>query len=154
MTSDLRRARNGRHPTAVELDYAVVAVRMERRLAMSLSCESDVERGCLKLRVTGTFKSREETFRVMDRLKIEAAAHACKCALLDLTSAHGRTSDIDKFYLGEYAAKLFGSALKVAVLFPAEGITKFGENVAVNRGARLAVFATEKEAMDWLGEKA
>ena len=117
---------------------------------MSLSCESEVESGCLKLRVTGAFKAREETFRVMDRLKIEAAAHHCKCALLDLTAAKGRTSDIDKFYLGEYAAKLFGSALKVAVVFPAEGITKFGETVAVNRGARLAVLATEKEAMDWL----
>ena len=117
---------------------------------MSLSCESEIDSGCLKLRVTGTFRSREETFRVMDRLKIEAAAHHCRCALLDLTAAQGRTSDIDKFYLGEYAAKLFGSALKVAVVFPAEGITKFGETVAVNRGARLAVLATQEEAMAWL----
>jgi hypothetical protein len=117
---------------------------------MSLDCDIEFDAGCLKLRVSGTFRSREETFRVMDRLKTEADAHGCKCALLNLVAAKGRTSDLDKFYLGEYAARVFGGKLKVAVVFPVAGITKFGENVAVNRGARLAVLATEEEAVAWL----
>jgi hypothetical protein len=120
--------------------------------AMSLTCEIEVEGGCLKMRVHGTYKSRDETFRVMDRLKKEADTHGCPCALLNLIKAQGFTSDIDKFYLGEYAAQTFRGKLKVAVVFPAEGITKFGENVAVNRGAQLAVLATEVEAMRWLAQ--
>jgi hypothetical protein len=117
---------------------------------MGLTCDIEVDADCLKLRAHGTYASREETFRVMDRLKKEAEAHHCKLALLNLIGARGYTSDIDKFYLGEYAAHLFRGKLKVAVVFPAEGITKFGENVAVNRGAQLAVLATEGEAMTWL----
>jgi hypothetical protein len=123
---------------------------------MSLTCEVEVDAdaGCLKMRVHGTYKSREETFRMLDRLRKEADANKCKRALLNLIDAHGYTSDIDKFYLGEYAAQSFRGKLRVAVVFPAEKITKFGENVAVNRGAQLAVLATEVEAMRWLaGEK-
>jgi hypothetical protein len=135
--------------TAIDLLYAG---RWKRKfLVMSLVCAIEFEDGCLKLRVSGTFRSREETFRVMDRLKAEADAQHCKCALLNLIDAQGHTSDIDKFYLGEYAARVFGGKLKVAVVFPADGITKFGENVAVNRGAKLAVLASEPEAMAWLG---
>jgi hypothetical protein len=117
---------------------------------MSLTCEVEVDVGCLKMRVHGTYTSREEIFRVMDQLKKEAAATHCRLAILNLIGAHGRTSDIDKFYLGEYAAHSFRGKVKVAVVFPAEGITKFGENVAVNRGAQLAVLGTEAEAMSWL----
>ncbi|MEP6484306.1 MAG: hypothetical protein ABJB01_07645 [Rudaea sp.] len=86
----------------------------------------------------------------MDTLKAEAGANDCRLALLNLIAAQGRTTDIDKFYLGEYAASVFRGILKVAVVFPAESITKFGENVAVNRGAKLAVLATEEEALTWL----
>ncbi|HEX3897096.1 MAG TPA: hypothetical protein VHW73_12875 [Rudaea sp.] len=123
---------------------------------MSLTCEIEVDAdaGCLKMRVHGTYKTRDETFRMMDRLKKEADVNHCERALLNLVDANGYTSDIDKFYLGEYAAQSFRGKLKVAVVFPAEKITKFGENVAVNRGAQLAVLATEVEAMRWLtGEK-
>ena len=122
---------------------------------MSLTCEVEVDAdaGCLKMRVRGTFKGREEIFRVLDRLKKEADANNCKRALLNLIDAQGYTSDIDKFYLGEYSAQSFRGKLKVAVVFPAEKITKFGENVAVNRGAQLAVLATEVEAMRWLAQE-
>ena len=118
---------------------------------MALSTGNVFEDGCIKCRVTGTYRSREETFRVMDALLLAAQQHGCKCAVLNLIEAQGHTSDIDKFYLGEYAARVFGGKLKVAVVFPAKGITKFGENVAVNRGAKLAVLPTEQDAMRWLG---
>jgi len=116
---------------------------------MGLTTESQVQGTCVILRVAGPYRSRDEIFRAMEKLKADAEQHQCRQAILDLTAAQGRTSDMDRYYLGEHAAQVF-RALKVAVVFPAEGITKFGENVAVNRGAKLAVVPTIEAALSWL----
>jgi len=116
---------------------------------MSLTTESRVQGTCVIVRVAGDYRSREEMFRVMEQLKASADEHGCTQAIMDLSAAQGRTSDMDRYYLGEHAAQVF-RGLKVAVVFPAEGITKFGENVAVNRGARLAVVPSLEEAQRWL----
>ena len=50
------------------------------------------------------------------------------------------------------SSALFPFSLKVAVLGRAEQITKFGENVAVNRGARVLVCSEKTEALRWLLE--
>jgi hypothetical protein len=117
---------------------------------MSLTSESTVQGAHLKLRVSGSFVSREEIYRCMDALRSEAEQRGCTTAIFDLTAAHGRTSDMDRFHLGERAAQVFRNGLRVAVVFPAAGITKFGENVAVNRGAKLAVVPDEQAAINWL----
>lgn len=117
---------------------------------MSLISESELSGNCLRLRVKGSFRSRDEISRLMEQLKLEADRAGCKQAIFNLIAAEGRTSDMDRYFLGERAAVIFGARLKVAVVFPAEGITKFGENVAVNRGTQLAVVASEDEAMQWL----
>lgn len=117
---------------------------------MSLTSESTVHGAHFKLRISGTFASREEIYRCMDTLRSEAELHGCKSAILDLTAAQGRTSDMDRFHLGERAAQVFRNGLRVAVVFPVSGITKFGENVAVNRGAKLAVVPDEQSAILWL----
>ncbi|MDR3389798.1 MAG: hypothetical protein P4L92_22385 [Rudaea sp.] len=117
---------------------------------MSLMSESELHGQCLKFRVTGSYDSRDEIFRVMEKLKADADLAGSRQAILDLTDAHGPTSDMDRYFLGERAALIFRAHLRVAVVFPAEGITKFGENVAVNRGAQLAVVPTEQDAMAWL----
>jgi hypothetical protein len=121
---------------------------------MSLTSESDLLGQCLRLRVTGSYASRDEIFRVMETLKADADRAGCRQAILDLTAAQGCTSAMDRYFLGERAALIFRAQLKVAVVFPAEGITKFGENVAVNRGAQLAVVPTEQDAIKWLEQTA
>jgi hypothetical protein len=117
---------------------------------MSLTLESELQGQWLLMRVKGSYASRDEIFRVMETLKAEADRAGCKQAILNLTAAQGPISDMDRYFLGERAALIFRAQLKVAVVFRAEGITKFGENVAVNRGAQLAVVPTEQDAIKWL----
>ena len=88
----------------------------------------------------------------MEALKAEADRAGCKQAILNLTAAQGPTSTMDRYFLGERAALIFRAQLKVAVVFRAEGITKIGENVAVNRGAQLTVVPTEQDAVKWLAQ--
>ena len=58
--------------------------------------------------------------------------------------------DMEKFYIGELGAKMFGSRIKFAMLRKPEHINKFTENVAVNRGGILYIVSDEQEAIRWL----
>jgi hypothetical protein len=69
--------------------------------------------------------------------------------LMDMTPPRPR-QEIVRFMTGKYMAEFWGHSLKVAGVWKQEFINKFAENVAVNRGVRLAVFADEKEALKWL----
>ena len=45
----------------------------------------------------------------------------------------------------------FGAqALRVAIVSPVGGLTKFFENVARNRGVQIAVVPNQEAAMEWL----
>jgi hypothetical protein len=59
-------------------------------------------------------------------------------------------SDMEKFYIGETGANLFGFKIKMAMLRKPEHINKLTENVAVNRGANLYIDSNEQRALDWL----
>jgi hypothetical protein len=59
-------------------------------------------------------------------------------------------SDMEKFYIGEQGAKMFGHKIKIAMLRKPKHINKFTENVAVNRGGLLYIVSNEQEAIDWL----
>lgn len=69
--------------------------------------------------------------------------------LLDTMTVSG-LSEMEKFFAGEQGAKILGHKIKTAVVSPQEKINKFMETVAVNRGARLRVFGSEPEALEWL----
>ncbi|MGD0279582.1 MAG: hypothetical protein ABSC11_09780, partial [Smithella sp.] len=58
--------------------------------------------------------------------------------------------DMEKFFIGELGANIFGNKYKFAMLRKQEHINKFMENVAVNRGARLFIVSNEQEALNWL----
>ncbi|HUN55589.1 MAG TPA: hypothetical protein VMU29_10580 [Smithella sp.] len=58
--------------------------------------------------------------------------------------------DMEKFYIGEQGAKMFGNKIKFALLRKPEHINKFTENVVVNRGGRLFIVSDEQEALRWL----
>jgi len=57
---------------------------------------------------------------------------------------------MDRFFLGESVAKILGPLIKLAVVWPGEHITKFGENVAANRGSHILVVGDVETAREWL----
>jgi hypothetical protein len=59
-------------------------------------------------------------------------------------------SEMEKFYIGELGASIFGSRVKAAVIANPQYINKFLENVAVNRGGNLYVTGSEQAALGWL----
>jgi hypothetical protein len=69
--------------------------------------------------------------------------------LLDTMNVSG-LSEMEKYFVGEQGAKILGHKLKSAIVSQPEKINRFMENVAVNRGARLRVFGSEQEALNWL----
>jgi hypothetical protein len=66
-----------------------------------------------------------------------------KC-LFDLRRSEEGFSMLDKYNLGTYLAKVFGSRYTVAVLIRREHITGFLENVSMNRGAAKFVITDDE----------
>jgi hypothetical protein len=66
--------------------------------------------------------------------------------LMDLRGVEGQPKEMDRFYAGQRVAQVFGFRIKVAVVARREVINKFGENTAVNEGARLNVVSSEPDA--------
>ena len=85
----------------------------------------------------------------IEEVKRKADSYGKTRVLLNLMNMTPPDGVMDRFRAGEYIAKIWGS-LRVAAVWKQEFITKFAENVAVNRGARFAVFADEKQALKWL----
>ena len=71
---------------------------------------------------------------------------------LDLRELLPPASEMTRFLAGEHAAKIWRPPFKVDAIARPERINKFTENVAVNRGATLAVFSEEAAALEWLLE--
>jgi hypothetical protein len=93
--------------------------------------------------------------RVIDEILVETARRGCPKVLLDTsTLAIGNLSTFDRFEMGRYAAGVWGYRVKAAVIALPEVLTRFAETVAVNRGAMVAVFARDDEALAWLRSSA
>jgi hypothetical protein len=73
--------------------------------------------------------------------------------LIDASTLSPPRVDFYRFLAGQDLAALFPLPCKVAVVCQAKWITKFAENVAVNRGARVLVCADRVEALGWLLEE-
>ena len=59
-------------------------------------------------------------------------------------------SQMERFLIGEMAAKVGGSKYKLALISKPELINKFLETVTINRGGRIIVVGSEQEALSWL----
>lgn len=60
--------------------------------------------------------------------------------------------DMTRFYSGRFLAEYLPVPYKIAIWRHLEQVDRLLENVAVNRGARVQVFASEEEAVKWLVE--
>ena len=74
--------------------------------------------------------------------------------LFDLTKWSKPDSEMTRFYTGKYLAETLAYHFKTAAFTQPEAINKFGENTAVNRGARFRIFTDETSAIKWLMEGA
>lgn len=70
-------------------------------------------------------------------------------AIVDLRSIKGDIPFMDRYVLAKSIAAILPSKYKLAVLYDRTKITKFAENVAVNRGAYFFVSHDMKEIKDW-----
>ena len=87
---------------------------------------------------------------IIKNIKSEAERAHQSRVLLNLMEMTPPPDMFSRFRAGEYMAQVWGPSLKVAVVWKQEYINQFAENVAVNRGARLRVFAAEDQALQWL----
>lgn len=88
--------------------------------------------------------------RVIEEIKSEADKYNQSRVLVDLMDILPPDLPYTRFTTGIYAAQVWGSSLKVATVTRQEFITRFAENAAVNRGAKLRGFTDEKQALQWL----
>ena len=58
--------------------------------------------------------------------------------------------NMDRFYLGTEVAKVLGSKIKIALVAQDENINKYGETVALNRGALINIVGNVATAEEWL----
>lgn len=108
-----------------------------------------LEKDYLFIHMTGWFEDRAIIERV-HYIRDKSREFGAKRVLVDTQDVQGRLRDFDRWYAGlEFALTMPGSP-RVAVLALAKNINKFGENVAVNRGADLLVTHDRDEAVTFL----
>jgi hypothetical protein len=110
------------------------------------------EPDCLAVQFSGPY-SLAAILRAIDQVRDEANHRHRKRVRIDVTAIDVEELPmLDRYYMGIHAAEVWSARIKVAVIAQARIINKFGETVAVNRGARVAVFSDSAEAMAWLLE--
>ncbi len=105
--------------------------------------------GCLVAVANGPWRT-EDAKRAIEAIRAEADRRKQTRLLADLRGLSQPDSEMTRFYSGEHAARFWGHPIRAAVLSRPENYNRFGELVAVNRGADLAVFFGEEEALAWL----
>ena len=116
---------------------------------MSLEVSTAVEPEYVRITVTGEY-SFSCLFGFIEFVKKTSSKNERRRALIDCRQMTGRMTEVERFEAGQHIAKIFGSGLRTALMFPADGITKLGELTARNRGAKFLVTPCETEALEWL----
>lgn len=101
----------------------------------------------------GTYLGLAQAIEIFVEIAELAEQHKRSRILFDITGVKQIPPVMDRYDLGEQAAKIWGHHLKIALVTRPKEITGFFENVAVNRGAVLKVTSTIKDAESWLMEE-
>ena len=107
----------------------------------------------LTITATGPWTTSEMPWQI-ERIKDEAESRNYRLLLIDLLNIDYPENETTRFISGENVAKLLPPPFRIAVLSTPEKINRFGENVAVNRGAVMTVFSDKTTALNWLLEPA
>ncbi len=116
---------------------------------MSISVSSVQEAGYRSIKVKGTY-SLSNFQALADRIHAESSEHDCKNFLLDVSEVIGTVPVMHRFFLAEYVSKLWGTSIRVAIVYRAEDISKLFENAAVNRSIATMVVPDVQTALRWL----
>ncbi len=104
----------------------------------------------LLVRIAGAYSGIEAAETAFAAIAGQCRSLRRSLVLIDLTALTDTVPPRDRFLLGKRAARLWGRRIKVAILAKPEEITHFFENVAVNEGANVRVFADPEAARAWL----
>jgi len=120
-------------------------------LHMGLDVQVKQENGYLFIAVAGDY-SLIDSRDLIHRVKQESKNSGYRDVLLDTTGVAGTIPHLDLFELGVHCAEVWKAAFRVAIISRDEGINKFFEDVAGNRGVRVLVVANQDTAIQWLDE--
>lgn len=117
---------------------------------MDLQWSYEETDGYLHVRAAGDWTTEDVRRAIDDIAKtVQAKGHAR--ILVDMRDMSPPASEFERYLAGEHVAEVWGPLnIKVAAVWRQDLITKFVENVAVNRGANLAVLSDLNEATRWL----
>lgn len=87
---------------------------------------------------------------LFDKVKEATEERAKHGVILDVTEVAGTISLVDMHVLGEHCARVWKPAFRAAIVSSKEGLNKFFEIVAQNRGVQVAVVPNQGAAMKWL----
>lgn len=90
------------------------------------------------------------TKEIIRRIRNKAEQTSNTRIFVDCLDVAAPSKEFHRYLAGIYIAKMLPPPFKTAVLYRKELITKFSEDVAVNRGGSLFVCSNEEEALDWL----
>jgi hypothetical protein len=92
--------------------------------------------------------------RKVEAVRQEAEERGYRRVLIDIRTVTPPPREIERFFVGERIAQVWGHSLKVAIVWRPEMLTMVGENAAVNRGANMKTFSDEDQAVHWLVQDA
>lgn len=117
---------------------------------MTEQVELAPDRSCIRV-VSSGMPSLSEMRRTIEAIAALRRAHGLSRVLVDSRSRSGQPAVADLFQGGELLARELGPGTRIAILVAGrEPGHEFFENVAINRGASLAFFVDEREAVNWL----
>lgn len=119
-------------------------------MAIEIQCHARPEYLLVEMRGQWT---ETATKQALDAARAEADRLGSKRLLLDLRGLSRPASEMVRFWSGKYLAQILPYPFKVAAFAHPEAINRFGETVAVNRGAWFQVFPEEQRAIQWLTER-
>lgn len=103
----------------------------------------------LSIKAVGQY-SLADLYDLFVRVKEESEKRGDKKVILDVTGVAGAVPVMDMHMLGEHCSRVWKLPFRIAIVSPEWGVNRFFENVAWNRGIRLAVVPDEASAMKWL----
>jgi hypothetical protein len=119
---------------------------------MPLHYQLEEANGMLLLKITGEWDV-DAMRGVIDAIALECEQRRCYRVLadgLDVKIA-GKVLEFERFLVGQHVAAALRQ-VRLAALFPAEQINKFGESIAVKGGAEFLVTSDRGEALLWLAQ--
>lgn len=117
---------------------------------MVLTVTTEIYPEYLKVVVVGDLWSMDDVLKIIENLKDETDRAGRSRILADLRGIeHGEPSSLERYDAGRHVA-MFLPGYRLAVVTYARQITHFSEMVANNRGAVMAMFASEDDAIQWL----